>query len=184
MTLTAPFDSLPSETQTALAEIMRRVIDVFPRETRSWMIDTAQLPERGGDCTYLKEVTAWAGDGKCFLYYIDGSEDPVEIAAVETAFSAARKEPTNGRALPRHNGGSACWYVGSSQAIAKRFREHLGYGARQTYALHLRHWTPPGVRVKFVCARYPRETPWAVLHALEDTLWETRRPMFGRQGRR
>jgi hypothetical protein len=77
-----------------------------------------------------------------------------------------------------------CFYVGSSRSLATRFRDHLGFGAKGTYALQLVHWAPPlSLQLEFVCARYAEDTPPEVIAVLEDTLWEARRPMFGRKGR-
>lgn len=108
-----------------------------------------------------------------------------DLAAAARAYAAA-KDNDGDRAWARlndHVGDS--FYVGSSQSIAKRVAEHLGYGARQTYALHLRHWARDlGLTLDLVCAQYPDDTPLPVLQALEDALWQARRPMFGRQGRR
>jgi hypothetical protein len=62
---------------------------------------------------------------------------------------------------------------------------HLGFSASATYALQLVHWARPLLlELDFVCARYAENTPFEVVQALEDTLWETRKPMFGRQGRK
>ena len=88
-------------------------------------------------------------------------------------------------AYPRLNAQATCFYVGSSQSVAKRLKEHLGFGAGKTYALQLVHWARPlSLELDFVCAKYAENTPIEAIQALEDTLWETSKPMFGRQGRK
>jgi hypothetical protein len=96
----------------------------------------------------------------------------------------AKARKTRWRAYPHLNAQRTCLYVGSSRSLATRLRDHLGFGPKGTYALQLLHWAPPlSLQLEFVCARYAEDTPTEVIAALEDTLWEARRPMFGRKGR-
>jgi len=119
------------------------------------------------------------------LYYFDCCAPGIDLSKVEQTFAVAKAHETNDRAYPRLNAKGQCFYVGSSQSVAKRLSEHLGYRARKTYALQLIYWARPlALELEFVCARYAESTPPAVVQALEDTLWETKVPMFGRQGRK
>ena len=103
---------------------------------------------------------------------------------VERAFVKAKDRKTHKRAYPHLNAPGTCLYVGSSRSLATRFRDHLGFGPKGTYALQLVHWAPQlSLQLEFVCARYAEDTPAEVIAALEDTLWDARRPMFGRKGR-
>ena len=130
-------------------------------------------------------MTAWAGKCKSCLYYFECVTTDIDLMEVERTFAMAKAHEENNRAYPRLNAKGRCFYVGSSQTVAKRFAEHLGYGSKKTYALQLLHWARPiGLRVKLTCAKYPNCTPYSVLQALEDTLWDNKAPMFGRQGRK
>ena len=67
--------------------------------------------------------------------------------------------------------------------MPSRFKGHLGYGAKGTFALQLAHWAQElNLELDFVCAEYPQEIPSEVLQALEDTLWNTLK--LGRRGQR
>jgi len=143
------------------------------------------LPMEAAGSSLIQEVSDWAGTSKASLYYFDCRSTGIDLAVVERAFAKAKARKTRKRAYPRLNAQATCLYVGSSQSVARRFQEHLGFGASGTYALQLVHWARPlSLELDFVCARYADDTPIEVIQALEDTLWETRKPMFGRQGRR
>lgn len=157
----------------------------MPDEVAAWEIDVATLPPDPSELAVLQAVSAWAGKCKASLYYFECVTPDVDLTEVELTFAVAKAHEENDRAYPRLNGKSTCFYVGSSQALAKRFAEHLGYRAKKTHALQLLHWARPlELKVKLTCAKYPDSTPYPVLQALEDTLWESKAPMFGRQGRK
>lgn len=182
---TSTFLTLPKATQVSLAKISASVEGVIPDEVAAWEIDVATLPTDPSELAMLQEVSAWAGKCKACLYFFECITPEVDLTVVELEFSAAKAHKENDRAYPRLNAKSTCLYVGSSQAVAKRLAEHLGYRAKKTYAMQLLHWARPlGIRVKITCAKYPDSTPYPVLQALEDTLWESMGPMFGRQGRK
>lgn len=178
------FSTLPAQTKTALAAISAAVGGVLPVEVRSWSIDATALPGDDGVSSLIQEVSDWAGTSKACLYYFECRSTGVDLAKVERAFAAAKARRAHKRAYPHLNAQGTCFYVGSSRSLATRFRDHLGLGAKGTYALQLVHWAPPlSLQLEFVCAKYAEGTSPEVIQALEDTLWEARRPMFGRKGR-
>lgn len=178
------FDELPTLTQAALAEVSAAVEGILPAEIRSWPIEAADLLDDAVVLGLLKEVSGWAGASKTCLYYFDCRSADVDLAKVERAFLKAKHRKAHKRAYPHLNAQGTCLYVGSSRSLATRFRDHLGFGAKGTYALQLVHWAPAlALPLEFVCAKYAEDTPAEVIAALEDALWDTKRPMFGRKGR-
>ena len=178
------FSALPAQTQAALAGISAAVEDVLPTEVRSWEIDVKALSEETAASSLMHEVSEWVGTSKACLYYFECRSTGIDLAEVERAFAKAKARKAHKRAYPHLNAPGTCFYVGSSRSLATRFRDHLGFGAKGTYALQLVHWAPPlSLLLEFVCARYAEDTPPEVIQALEDKLWEARRPMFGRKGR-
>jgi hypothetical protein len=179
------FLELPSQTQSALASLSSAVADVVPIDVRTWQIDVSTLPLEKDRLQLIQEVSKWAGQSKACLYYFECRSPSIDLAEVERVFADAKAHETNDRAYPRLNISGKCFYVGSSQSVAKRLTEHLGYGAKKTYALQLIHWSRPlSLHLELVCAKYPESTPSDVVQTLEDTLWKTKAPMFGRQGRK
>jgi hypothetical protein len=179
------FSDLAAQTQGVLARLAAGVEGVLPAAVRSWPIDPLGLVEEATASSLLREVSAWAGAGQVCLYYVECRSADVDLTEIAGAFAAAKARKRRARAYPRMNSPGTCLYVGSSRSMGKRLREHLGYGAAGTYALQLAHWaTPLSLQLDFVCAKYPEDTPPEVMQALEDTLWQVRRPMFGRRGAR
>lgn len=179
------FTSLPQIAQTTLARLSSALSGVVPAEVKSWRVDVASLPVGMEDSQLLIDVRRWAGKSKLCLYYFACANSEVDLPLVAQAFADARAHESNDRAYARLNASSSCFYVGSSQSIAKRLSEHLGYGAAGTYALQLLHWARPlSLELEFVCAKYPEGTAYSIVQSLEDALWESKAPMFGRQGRK
>ena len=179
------FSGLPTQTQSALASLSSAVAGVTPIDVRTWQVNITNLPAEKIGLPLIQQVSEWAGKSKACLYYFECNSPNVDLAKVEREFADAKAHEDSDRAYPRLNVSGRCFYVGSSQSVAKRLTEHLGYGARKTYALQFIHWARPlSLHLEFVCAKYPESTPSAVIQALEDTLWETKIPMFGRQGRK
>ena len=179
------FAGLPEQARASLARVSTAVDGVVPAAVASWPIAVSELPADAADCSLLGAVRDWASGSKLCLYYFEFSAPDADLEAVERAFADAKAQAKGTRAFPRLNSRSDCLYVGSSQSIAKRLGEHLGYGAPSTYALQLRHWARPlSLRLEFCCATYNDTTPYSVVQVLEDALWESKAPMFGRQGRK
>lgn len=89
--------------------------------------------------------------------------------------------------LPRRNDvdQSQVIYVGSSKSIANRLSQHLLFGHRGTYALHLSTWCPPGQFAISVEVQAPSgPITQHILQDAEDALWEHCQPLFGRRGAR
>ena len=108
-----------------------------------------------------------------------------DLVEVELAYIKAKAEKKNGRAYSRFIRRSRVFYVGSSWNLLKRIEEHLGYGAKDTYALQIVHWAGAmNLEIEVICAEYPEGIEKEILQTLEDTLWDTLKPMFGRKGQR
>ena len=171
----------------------QRLLAVMPvvvsADIRTWVFETGKLDPDSILPIAVAEVAQWSSVGQVVIYLLQVIHGG-DVEAIREAFADAKKhDRVERRAYPRMNEGSAagsrCLYVGSSADIGKRLREHLGYGARQTYALQLAHWARDlRLEVEFVCVKYEGTEDKEVLQALEDTLWDELQPLFGRRGRR
>lgn len=100
--------------------------------------------------------------------------DRYDAIANDADFALSRRN--NG-----HNGRTV--YVGSSQKVADRLREHLQQASRSTFALHLRRWDlngPHTLRVEVHASTNLIDA--ALLQDAEDALWDQSQPLFGRRG--
>ncbi len=179
------FSKLPAQTQEKLNRLASDVAGVYPIEVKAWKIEISKLPGEPDGLALIEQIANWAGRSKVCIYYFENRSKNVSLEIIERAFASAKAHEENDRAYPRLNTQGHIFYVGSSQSVAKRFKEHLGYGSTSTYALQLVHWAKHlGLELDFVCAKYAEETPANVMQALEDTLWLELKPMFGRMGRK
>jgi len=83
------------------------------------------------------------------------------------------------RSMPSPNKPSNVLYVGSSISNLKyRLNQHLGKGARQTYALHLSCWFKGKVTIKIM----EYNTTPEILQLIEDSIAFDLQPAFGKRG--
>ena len=95
--------------------------------------------------------------------------------------------PPDGVKLARNNwvAGSRTVYVGSSRTIRVRLPQHLNKCAAGTYALKMHLWCPNTENSLCVEVTVVRgELNTALVQDLEDALWTSSRPMFGKFGAR
>jgi len=179
------FSSLPTKAKERLARISNAVSGVLPTETKTWRIQTQVLVEGGNEPDIINDVRKWAAKDSVFLYTFTLTSIVPDLSLLTTAFASAKAAEKGNRAYARLNPPSKCMYVGSSEKIHQRIKEHFGYGAKGTYSLQLAYWAQPfNLEIEVECAKYPAATTSEVLQSLEDTLWAELLPMFGRQGAR
>lgn len=71
-------------------------------------------------------------------------------------------------------------YVGTSKDLATRIRQHLGYGPKKTYSLHLVTWFPKDIDLTINI--YKVQTNYHLTTELiEQTIWDNLKPIFGKR---
>lgn len=122
---------------------------------------------------------------------------PATATALRTAFRPARSLQLAKKAPDRAfspavdnahvpDGGSSL-YVGGSRTdkLGTRLCQHLHQVKTGTYALNMRHWVPDdlvgSVTVRVCAILGPKDDILA--NDIEDALWQSRQPIFGRLGR-
>ncbi|MEO9503386.1 hypothetical protein [Nonlabens ulvanivorans] len=106
---------------------------------------------------------------------------------INSEFKRAKDSKQNNRSFSKHNQvDSKCLYVGSSRAktFVKRLREHLGYGSKSTYALHINQWLPSNIKISiefFSINGKASISGYSALEFLEQALWMQEQPMFGKR---
>lgn len=132
----------------------------------------------------LADVEAAIPKGAISIYYLKPADNcGQEIALVRSSFTQTKRKG-DGRSRDNMRD-SQFIYVGSSRKMHIRIREHLGFCSQSTFALKLSDWYPAAdLPLEVVCAAYPAGTSAGIIGALEDSLWERLRPMYGRKGAR
>ena len=96
------------------------------------------------------------------------------------AFRVKDKENKEHFEYWKNKTGEKCLYVGSSQDIRKRLKEHLGIIDKTTYALHLSvWWKNREISVELYEAKNEKE-----MQLFEDLLWDEYKPLLGKKGRK
>jgi hypothetical protein len=178
------FRSLPEDARRRLTGLANRVRSMVPVDTGSLLIQTSKLDPEVEQNELLDNLSSQTSKGPIYLYYFHAVNN-FDLAAMERAFKHKKAEEKNERRYPRFNRRSEFLYVGSSSYISLRFKEHLGYASGKTYSIQLAHWAYGlNLELEFVYAKYPSGLSRDVIQAIEDTLWDTLLPMFGRRGPR
>lgn len=94
-------------------------------------------------------------------------------------------ERRDGHVLARNNNiaNSTVIYVGSSRKIGQRLQQHLHTCSVGTYALKMHLWCPDANnRVDVEVTAVRGEVEASLVQDIEDAVWRSSRPMFGRLG--
>ncbi|WP_336970108.1 GIY-YIG nuclease family protein [Sphingobium aromaticiconvertens] len=175
--------SFENEAANALRELANRVDPVEPGLNTFYELDLASLTDDRKK-SVREELVLHLSASNTAIYSI--SLPDADPALVYQALTSARDDKVDERCysqvlrLPHHP--SMALYVGSSRDLAKRLMEHLGFGPKKTYSLHLRHWATQFGKVRINVRFYPASTDKAVLRALEEHLANKLVPLFGRRG--
>ncbi len=168
-----------------LRAIADELINLHPIETRTFKFNTRSLNPESPSLDLVNEISDWEKAQKfTVVYYFSLSKD-ADPEIVHKKISDAKKRKFAKRAYPRVNPPSRCLYVGGSRDIAKRVKEHLGFGNRKTYAMNIAFWCRNlNLDIDIVCMCYEPKISKEVIQAFEDGLWEHFKPLLGRKGAR
>ena len=120
-----------------------------------------------------------------YIYTLSLSDNS-KVSNVYESYKAAKNSLKAGRAYAKLNPGKTQYlYVGSSQNLVPRIKQHLGFGPKSTYAIHLCHWCEDlSLDIILNVFMFNNKTDKKILQAFEDVIWESLKPMFGRQGKK
>ena len=131
------------------------------------------VPDRTFEFTTLEQLPS---HGR-FIYVIQQIEGDINTTFQQ--FQKFRSLRTH--ACAKLNRPSQVLYVGSSRSnIRKRLAQHLGFGHKSTYALHLNQWYQG--QYKITIHQYADTLPADVLQLIEDDLADQLQPAFGKSG--
>ena len=178
----ADYHALPQLAKARLGAILEAVERVEEPEMNRWMFNLDPHGFEDSMDRVLKEVEAWEGKGNSFVYAFRVKGREHDLADLAENFKTAKNAKRGGKSYSQLNPLSNCLYVGSSQGLTGRIKDHLGVGQKRS-SMHLNQWAlRPGLTLVLECARYAGGLPKDVLEALEDSLWLEERPMLGKLG--
>src|SRR5579859_4371918 len=123
--------------------------------------------------------------GTDFLYVIQIPQTGADaIPKLIARFKKARLKSKDYSRINSHHKSTRTLYVGRSQKFRQRLRQHLGAGSRGIYSLHLQRWAIRIIRtLEIHYLRFDGEDD-LLIQAIEDGIWLSLKPAFGRKGAR
>lgn len=125
----------------------------------------------------------------------DEDKDYVYVLRIEYPSEGLQRQLVDQLQKARHQANDYCrvnvdhmhtdtLYVGRSKKLRTRLRQHLGAESRGIYSMHLQRWaTGNDATVGISYMKFERMEDLFV-QAIEDGLWASLRPLFGRKGER
>jgi len=111
-------------------------------------------------------------------------EERARSLQLRDQLKAARNDGTAYSRLNDENLPSRTLYVGRSKDLKSRLRQHLGAQSRSVYSIHFECWAKENdldVSIDFL--RFVNADD-RLIQAVEDSLWASLKPAFGRTGSR
>lgn len=155
---------------------------IGPVVERMFAFSEIRAGDRNGELSkWTKEAMGdYAGSPIIYRISVRDLEMARHLCVAFDAFKLTRSHK-----LPRKNAfaESQTLYVGSSVKTRGRIREHLFGAARGTYSLNLAHWLPDiEGELKVEICGFGEPVNATLVQDIEDALWRSSRPMYGRSG--
>lgn len=114
--------------------------------------------------------------------FVPGATSPLSI--LTERLGKARKTASDFCRINEGGTDTQTLYVGRSKTLRSRLRQHLGANSQGVYAMHLLRWAlGTDVEISISYMRFESKDD-LLIQAIEDGLWESLRPAFGRKGER
>ena len=123
--------------------------------------------------------------GSDYVYVIQVQDEQAgRVTTLNAQLDEARKSADDYCRVNSENTNTDTLYVGRSKTLKARLRQHLGAENRGIYSMHLQRWaTGNDTEISISYMRFENKEDLLV-QAIEDGLWASLRPAFGRKGER
>jgi hypothetical protein len=141
----------------------------------------------------LKSEYKWLKNyHKRTIYIFSVNDFPFGKSEIEEKFKKVKEKNIslcriNEKWENTQNGKTMYLYVGSSENIVNRLKEHLFLCNPTTYAMHLDQWFPKDIKITIDTWDFNdflSDEDSEYLQIIEDFLWSHYKPFFGRQGKK
>jgi len=180
-----PFSNLGPQCHAWLTKRAEAVKDATPVEVHTIMFRTSGILLAAEPPAISERLEEWTRLSRRWIYIFDTAATHAERKALAKSFSEAKAAKTAKFRYAKMNDGlaeSSVLYVGSSETLRPRIRNHLGYAVGPS-SLNMGHWVNmPDIEVRLRAARYPDSLPKEALLDLEDCLSVSMSPIFGKRG--
>jgi hypothetical protein len=125
-----------------------------------------------------------------YIYFFKVSGKDKNIANLKSLFKTEKERQSNNKDekndMCRINpvNSKQYFYVGRSQNIKSRLRQHLSHKYKGTYGLHMERWCQElDYNIEILIYKFVNQDN-LLIQALEDALWDELKPCLGRKGDR
>ena len=180
-----PFTTLARDAHDSLLRRAAALKSSAPEEVHTVRFRTSELILGQEPQAVDRLLRDWEKRSTRWIYVFDTAASQSERKALAASFAQAKKGKAAKFRYARLNdpeGAMEALYVGSSESLRSRIRNHLGYLVGPS-SLNMAHWPGmPDIEVRLRAARYPNALPKEALLDLEDRLAVTLAPIFGKRG--
>jgi hypothetical protein len=155
-------------------------------EELSYSFNTQEIQNAQFVQDLLDEIREQIDHARFKYIYTFSLPDNCQVSSVYERYKAAKNGRKAERAYARLNPQvSCCLYVGSSNDLIPRIKQHLGFGPKGTFAMQLCHWCEnASLDLTLKIYSFASKIDKKAFQAFEDGVWESLKPMLGRQGKK
>jgi len=179
-------DKIKAATLANLGSIIKDLQNIHLQGKLSFQFNMKDLKSMQKVDDFLDDIRTHINHKKSYYIYTISLKDATLIETIYERYKAAKETKKNNRAYARiNNYKSLCLYVGSSNELFSRIKQHLGFGPEGTYAMQLRYWCNNlSTDIDLDIYVFDKNISREAFQTIEDGAWSVLKPMFGRQGKR
>ena len=168
-----------------LVSIVDDIKNIRFEEKLSYKFNTKDLQNVQFVENLLNNIKTQINHNKYKYTYTFWLPDNFPLDSIYNRYKNTKESKKSERAYARLNRKSRCLYVGSSKGLIPRIKQHLGFGPRGTFAMQLYYWCE-NLNLDITINIYAFDTDISIkaFQAFEDGVWNSLRPMLGRQGKK
>jgi hypothetical protein len=135
------------------------------------------------DETKIKEILEELSKmkGRCiYVIECDGNDSSKKLINRTYASFDKTKKRKDFKISKFNENSNKTIYVGTSKTLKTRLNQHFGYASKTTYSLHLRRWFPENIDLTLGIYKVSTDNKLGV-ELIEQTIWEMKKPQFGKK---
>lgn len=179
------FEEVQQTTIKELESVIEGIRNIRLKRVRSYSFNTKEIHDSHFVDKLLAKIRKDIDHSKFKYIYTFFFTGNFPIRSVYDVYKNAKNGKKSGRAYARLNRESHCLYVGSSNDLIHRIKQHMGFGPNGTFAMQLCHWCDQvDLDVNLKIYAFTNSISSKAFQAFEDGVWDSLKPMLGRQGKR
>jgi hypothetical protein len=168
-----------------LVSIIDDIKNIQFEEKLSYKFNTKDLQNVHYVDTLLNNIKKQINHNKYKYIYTFSLPDNFPTDNIYNRYKKAKESKKSERAYARLNRKSPCLYIGSSKGLIPRIKQHLGFGPKGTYAMQICYWCENlNLDITLNIYGFGNGISIKAFQALEDGVWNSLKPMLGRQGKK